>query len=120
MGGEDVIKAKGQKPDPIKIVRGDAPWSAEQYKSVPGDAISKWLCEAAKADVTKKITQDVNEAIDKHPVTNNWDAATKNFNQCLDKIGPENCEKMSMQKVEFDFAAPIMIPGLAAPGNSSH
>jgi len=90
--------------EPVKIIRGDAPWNAEQYAKVPGDAISNCLTSLAKADIIAKVTPVAEEAIKKHAVTSTWDGAIDKYNAAYDGISKyTDLEKQGIKKITFDL-----------------
>lgn len=91
--------------EPIKMVRGEAPWSAEQYKKVPSDAISKWLAEKAKAELVKKLYPVTEAEVKADPVTNTWDSAVDKFNSFHDAVTKAgvDLEGQGVKKMSFDL-----------------
>jgi hypothetical protein len=81
--------------DPLKICRGDAPWSKEQYEAVPGDLISKTLHEQSEEALIKELKDTVTDEVAKHTVTTTWKSAQEKFNKCYDiAAGVLGAEKM--------------------------
>lgn len=87
---------------PVQIIRGEAPWNAENYKKVPGDAISKCLSELAKKDVVPLLLPVAQQGIDEHPVTKGWGNFIDLFNQACDALGKYiSLEEKGIKKVEL-------------------
>jgi len=95
--------------EPVKIIRGDAPWNAENYKKVASDAITKTLCTLAEKELCQKLKPSVDAAIQDHTVTKTWNGAIGKFNNVYDAVtagtgmSKEKMDEAGIKKVEIDL-----------------
>lgn len=108
---KDVVAAKGPElynicvafingfkfAEPIKIVRGDAPWSEAQYKNVPPDTISTTMMTLAAQPLCQQMCPTVKAAIKDHLVTTGWDKAWKAYDAAYKKIATVVKEDMLLK-----------------------
>jgi hypothetical protein len=91
--------------NPTLLVRGAGPpWTEDSYKAVASDAITKWLCEAAKAEIKAKLKPVAENAIKEHAVTQIWNTTIENWNQLIDKMQSyTDLKSKGIEKITFDL-----------------
>jgi len=93
----------------IKVVRGEAPWNAEQYKGVPGDSISRAMLAASQKEIAAALTAATKEELMKHAVTSTWKSLQEAYNNCFDAMAPMvDMEKLAIGRIEMDLEVEVV------------